>query len=234
MAGDLVGRSPRAERESDQDDDDKAASPVDKKGDSSAHRACSWKDPLSHSNEPVKVLRETQAAWVEKHPEMVIKWRFPTTRRDCLKVHFRQISKLESLATSEYNRAINIVLAGFPTSVIRVVSYLGLNFLHPHNRQIVQQGRHLLMIKVYETKQEAHCWFIPLEEVLRSHAHTSEALKTGISLNDVQLVQTYDVANVFAVHAETFVASNTSTHANTYGECTWIGGMAFHAAAHSE
>jgi len=90
------------------------------------------------------------------------------------------------------------------------------------------------MIKVYESKEEAHCWFIPLDEVLKSHAQTSEALKSGISLNDVQLVQTYDVANVFAVHAETFQASNTGSHANTYGECTWIGGMAFHAAAHSE
>ena len=107
-----------------------------------------------------------------------------------------------------------MVLQGFPQSVIRVVSYLGLNYVHPHNKQIVQQGRHLLMIKVYESKQvcgpsrthtrtsicggvwssalanllvqEAHCWFIPLDEVLRSHAQTSEALKSGISLNDVQ------------------------------------------------
>ena len=68
---------------------------------------------------------------------MILKWRFPATRRDCLKINYRSIAKLESLVPSEYNRAINLVLAGFPQSVIRVVSYLGLNYLHPHNKQIV-------------------------------------------------------------------------------------------------
>ena len=38
----------------------------------------------------------------------------------------------------------------------------------------------MLMVKVYESKSEAHCWFIPLKEVLASHAQTSEALKTGM------------------------------------------------------
>ena len=204
-------------------------------GSSTHHRACSWKDPLHHSNAPIRVLRATQSTWAEDHPEHMIKWRFPTMRRDCIKISFRSIEKIERCCSPEYHTAINTVLSGFPHSVVRVVSSLGLNYLHPHHKLISQQGRHLLMVKVYEAKREAHCWFIPLNEVLASHAQTSEALKTGISLNDVQLVQTYDVANVFALHAETFVCSNAAGgHANTYGECNWIGGMAFHAAAHSE
>jgi len=207
---------------------------LDAKG-STSHRACTWKDPLHHTSPHIAVLRATQSSFAEEHPEMLVKWRFPTMRRDCIKVSFRAIEKIERSCSAEYNTAINVVLAGFPHSVVRVVSALGLNYLHPHHKLISQQGRHLLMVKVYESKSEAHCWFIPLKEVLASHAQTSEALKTGISLNDVQLVQTYDVANVFAVHAETFSApKNAGSHVNTYGECTWIGGMAFHAASHSE
>ena len=205
------------------------------------HRACSWKDsPLEYNGDSVgdpsvATLRATQALWSSTHPEMVLPYKFPTSRRDCVKITYRALKRMEALAPTEYNAAMNEVLHGFPQSVVRVVSALGLNYLHPHHKAIAAQGRHLLMVKVYETRAEAHCWFIPLKEVLVAHAQTSEVLKSGISLNDVQLVETYDVGTVLALHAETFVCKQQAGgRGNTYGECTWIGGMAFHAAAHSD
>merc|ERR550539_72271 len=50
----------------------------------------------------------------------------------------------------------------------------------------------------------------------------------GVSLNDVQLVETYAVENTFCLHAETFAQCNAGHHGNLYGKCTWVGGMALH------
>ena len=51
----------------------------------------------------------------------------------------------------------------------------------------------------------------------------------GLSYNDLALVQTYAVDGVLALHAETWGASQTGSSATSkYGECNWIGGIAFH------
>merc|ERR1719198_2675510 len=49
----------------------------------------------------------------------------------------------------------------------------------------------------------------------------------GVSLNDVQLVQTYVVENTLALHVETF-ESDPIRRGNAYGMRTWVGGMAIH------
>jgi len=198
--------------------------------------ATGWKETVPQAIEPLHVLRDFLCRWPEDNPKLVQKWVFPTTRRDCMRVSFRNIQRVESQVSSQYHDAIRTVLVDLPMNVVRVVSYLCLCYLHPHHKNISQQGRHLLMIKVYEGRAEAHCWFIPLKEVVAGYAQTSEVLKQGVSLNDVQLVETYDVSTVFALHMETFVVVNDGgrAHANTWGECNWCGGMALHALAQSE
>merc|ERR1711988_19927 len=48
----------------------------------------------------------------------------------------------------------------------------------------------------------------------------------GMSLNDVQLVQTYVTENTLALHVETF--EKGMGRGNLYGTRTWVGGMALH------
>merc|ERR1719436_1010371 len=84
------------------------------------------------------------------------------------------------------------------------------------------------MIKVYESKFEASCWHIPLKEVRDLHRQAAEAMVGGVSLNDVQLVETYAVENSFALHTETFACPAGNDRGNMYGKCTWVGGMALH------
>jgi len=108
-----------------------------------------------------------------------------------------------------------------------------LNYLQPHHKRIQTQGRHLLMLKVYEAKSEIHFWHIPLKEARELHVQSAEAMRGGVSLNDVQLLETYAVDSTFVLHAETFArlssnAKESSHHGSQYGECTWVGGMAIH------
>jgi len=200
-------------------------------------RACDWNVPVRQGAGQLQVLKQYPGYWAEDHPEQLLPWKFPSTRRDCIKVTYRQLDKLATLAPASYLNAMITALTGFPPSVARVASYLTLNYLRPHHKRIAQQGRHLLMLTVYETRQEAHCWFMPLDQVVERHATSSESIRSGVSYNDVQLVQTYDVQTVFALHAEVFEQtsrSGGSSGRSSYGLCTWIGGMALHAAADTE
>eukprot|EP00928_Gymnodinium_smaydae_P044634 TRINITY_DN29769_c0_g1_i2.p1 TRINITY_DN29769_c0_g1~~TRINITY_DN29769_c0_g1_i2.p1 ORF type:complete len:250 (+),score=53.15 TRINITY_DN29769_c0_g1_i2:85-834(+) len=123
------------------------------------------------------------------------------------------------------------LVSGYPYPVVRTVAYLYMNYLHPHHKRIQAQGRHLLMLKIYESKEEAHCWYIPLKELIEMHKRSSEVNTGGVSLNDVQLVQTYVVENTFVIHAETFERNIASVKGSPYGKCTWVGGMALHVVA---
>jgi hypothetical protein len=89
------------------------------------------------------------------------------------------------------------------------------------------------MLKVYEGKREAHCWMIPLKEVIELHKSSAETMSGGISLNDVQLVQTYIVEDTFAFHIETF-DPDPRRERNLYGRCTWVGGMVLHRIEEDE
>lgn len=120
------------------------------------HRACSWKNPLHLPSAPVRILRATHSSWTEEHPDLLFKWRFPTTRRDCIKITFRSLEKIERMYTTEYHAAINSVLTGFPHSVVRVVSSLGLNYLHPHHKAISQQVSALGEVLLWKNSSLCH------------------------------------------------------------------------------
>lgn len=110
------------------------------------------------------------------------------------------------------------------------LSHIFLNYLSPNEDMIQGQGRHLCILKTYDTRKQAHCWFVPMAEVGALHEASSESLKQGISYNDLALVQTYAVQGVLALHAEMWgerLNSNNGS-SNGYGECKWIGGTAFH------
>mmetsp|Transcript_54215 Transcript_54215/g.100188 ORF Transcript_54215/g.100188 Transcript_54215/m.100188 type:complete len:440 (-) Transcript_54215:171-1490(-) len=207
-----------------------------------AHRAREWKGRTAcyfGGDGPIEVVRKEQRSWVENNPDQVLKWTFPTKRRDCLRISFRSIEKMESITSSEFRSAFVELIRGYPATVVRSISYLYLNYLQPHHKRIQAQGRHLLMLKVYESKNEVHFWHIPLKEVRELHVQSAEAMRGGVSLNDVQLVETYAVESTFALHAETFarnIRSNRESghHGNLYGECTWVGGMAIHLVTEDE
>ena len=172
---------------------------------------------------------------MENHPQpnLLLKKVFPTTRREALRVAFSAMSRCEKVTSPEYRAAIERVLGRFPEAVRRTISHLFLNYLSPYQKMIQQQGRNLFMIKAYLGRAESHCWFIPLDDVAALHSASSEMLRQGISYNDLALVQTYSVVSVLAVHAETW-DSRPGQGVQSYGECTWIGGMAFHYAMGDE
>jgi len=68
---------------------------------------------------------------------------------------------------------------------------------------------------------------MPLKDVVELHRTSAENMSGGVSLNDVQLVQTYVVENTLAVHVETF-ARDPTRRGSSYGMRTWVGGMAIH------
>mmetsp|Transcript_44655 Transcript_44655/g.103143 ORF Transcript_44655/g.103143 Transcript_44655/m.103143 type:complete len:415 (+) Transcript_44655:139-1383(+) len=207
-----------------------------------AHRAREWKGRTAcyfGGDGPIEVVRKEQRSWVENNPDQVLKWTFPTKRRDCLRINFPSIEKMESITSPEFRSAFVELIRGYPATVVRSISYLYLNYLQPHHKRIQAQGRHLLMLKVYESKNEVHFWHIPLKEVRELHVQSAEAMRGGVSLNDVQLVETYAVESTFALHAETFARNIRSSresghHGNLYGECTWVGGMAIHLVTEDE
>mmetsp|Transcript_89245 Transcript_89245/g.288459 ORF Transcript_89245/g.288459 Transcript_89245/m.288459 type:complete len:451 (-) Transcript_89245:79-1431(-) len=194
------------------------------------HRAREWRGAVAYDGDrgPIEVVRQMQKRWAQEHPEQLLKWAFPTKRRDCLRISLRSIEKMEGLTTNSFRAAFGELAHGCPPSVLRTMVYLYLNYLQPHHRRIQAQGRHLLMIKVYESKSEASCWHIPLREVRDLHRQAAEAMIGGVSLNDVQLVETYAVENSFALHTETFACPSGGDRGNMYGKCTWVGGMALH------
>jgi len=195
------------------------------------HRQHTWNGRSDDDHDQMHILRKTQELWMECHPapNLLLKKAFPTTRREALRVPYSAMSRCEKVTSPEYRAAIERVLGRFPEAVRRTISHLFLNYLTPYQKMIQQQGRNLFVIKAYHGRQESHCWFIPLDEVAALHSASSEMLRQGISYNDLALVQTYSVLSVLAVHAETWDA-RPGQGAQSYGECTWIGGMAFHYA----
>ena len=102
----------------------------------------------------------------------------------------------------------------------------------------------LTVLKCYMSKGEAHVWFMPLDKVQECHAALSDAMRQGISHNDLQLVQSYPVRSSLAVHAETWEmrggdnrsarrqagGRSAAAKGSSYGEITWVGGSAIHYA----
>jgi len=131
------------------------------------------------------------------------------------------------LLSGEFRAAFGELVHSYPPTVVRIICHLYLNYWHPHHKRIQAQGRHLTMLKVYEGKNEAHCWHVPLKEVVELHRTSADSMSGGVSLNDVQLVQTYVVENTLALHVETF-ERDLVRRGNTYGTRTWVGGMAIH------
>jgi len=199
------------------------------------HRAREWTGTTAlyvRGEGPVEAIRRVQKTWCDEHPEQLLKWSFPTKRRDCIRVSFRAIEKMEACASTEFRAAFVELVGRCPLIVTRSLGYLYLNYLQPHHKQLVAKGRHLLMLKVYEGKAETNVWFIPVHEVRTLHLQQAEVMKGGVSLNDVQLVETYAIESTLAVHCETFARDSDGKgglqRGNQYGECTWIGGMAIH------
>lgn len=187
-----------------------------------------WDPNLNGSDSLIELVREAQTTWVRDHPDLVLKWCFPTKQRGCLVVKFAAAQKVDQFATPEFRLAFGELVRRYPPTVRRVLSYLYLNYLYPHHKRIQAQGRHLMMLKVYEGKNEAHCWYMPLKDVLERHKKSStEPLDAGPSLNDVQLVQTYVVESTVVFHIEIFEAT-PGHRENMYGNRTWVGGMALH------
>jgi len=184
----------------------------------------------------IGILRDTQALWAQDHPnpKLLVGKSFPTSRRDCLKIPYSMLEKTDSIVSPEYNIALRAVLDGrFPEVIQLAISHLFLNYFSPNEQLIQSQGRHLFMLKSYDLRNQVHCWFIPLAEVEALQAASSENLKQGLSYNDLALVQTYCIAGVLALHAETWgspmgVRPGQNQTRGGYGECTWIGGTAFH------
>lgn len=182
----------------------------------------------------IGILRDTQALWGQEHPHprLLVGKIFPTSRRNCLKIPYSMLEKTDSIVSPEYNVALRAVLDGrFPEIIQLAISHLFLNYFSPNEQLIQSQGRHLFMLKSYDLRNQIHCWFIPLSEVESLQAASSENLKQGLSYNDLALVQTYCIAGVLALHAETWGCPLGARPAQTrggYGECTWIGGTAFH------
>ena len=204
------------------------------------HRLHNWNSRTPESadycdDKTMTALRATQVLWANDHPDtkLLLERKFPTSRRDALKIKWSQFTKSERLMTPEYTAAINKVLQGFPEPTKRTLNYLYLNYLSPYQQLIQAQGRHLFVMKCYHGRDESHCWFIPAAEVVAMHAATSEHLKQGISYNDINMVQTYSVLSVLAVHAEVWV-QRPGQSAQSFGDCDWIGGMAFHYAMGDE
>lgn len=197
-----------------------------------------WASRQPHDFCNMDSLKRAQELWSTNPPDkkLQLKREFPTTRRDALKIPWAAMARCESHASPEYAAAIGRVLGPFPDPIRRTLSYIFLNYLAPHQQFVQAQGRHLFMLKSYRGKQESICWFIPLAQVQTMHAAASESLRQGISYNDLALTQTYAVESVLAVHAETWEPRNdrvqpgSENSRNAYGECTWIGGMAFHYA----
>jgi len=161
-----------------------------------------------------------------------LKWNFPIKRRDALRISFRAIDKMEACALPTLREPFNRLVDNCPFCVQRVLFYLYLTYLYPNRTHISANGRHLLMVKVYESKAESYVWFIPIKEVHALHKQTREVMNSGISLNDVQLAETYIVESTLAVHYETFARiggeGGRAGKGNDFGECTQIGGLAFH------
>jgi len=187
-----------------------------------------------HHTDPVAalIMRDTQAMWLEEHPmpSLLFAEKFPVTRRECFKIPFSQIEKTETLVSPEYRASLLEVLGRkFPPIIRLAISHIFLNFLSPNQTLIQSQGRHLFMLKTYDLRKQAHCWFIPIAEVGALQAASSESMQQGLSYNDLALVQTYAVEGVLALHAETWGESRTGQKsARNFGECNWIGGIAFH------
>lgn len=199
------------------------------------HRAHEWRRSCENpaaTQGPIEVVRRVQRTWAQDHPEQLLKWSFPTKRRDCFHISFRAIERMETCAPAEFKLAFTELVGRCPPIIQRTLSYLYLNYLHPHHNSIPAQGRHLLMLKVYESKSEAHIWFVPVQEVHLLHKQAAEVMRNGVSLNDVQLVETYVVESTLAVHCETFTRGGQ--RGNDYGECTWIGGVTLHIILEEE
>jgi len=194
-----------------------------------SHRGQEWTGSRCFVGEgsPICVVREGQKQWLANHSDQTLKWAYPTKQRECLRVAFRAAEKTESLLSTEFRMAFGELVHSYPPTVVRIICHLYLNYWHPHNKRIQAQGRHLIMLKVYEGKNEAHCWHMPLKEVVELHRTSADSMSGGVSLNDVQLVQTYVVENTLALHVETF-ESDPIRRGNSYGTRTWVGGMAIH------
>jgi len=203
-----------------------------------AHRAHVWKGRTQYylgdnQSDPIEVVGQTQRSFAVEHQDQLLKWTFPTKRRDCLRITYRAIEKLENLTTPEFRTAWREIVCACPSIVARGIGYLYLSYLYPYHKNIQAHGRHLLMLKTYESKNEMHFWFIPLKEARELHMQSAEAMRGGVSLNDVQLIETYAVDSSFVLHAETFACGDGGCrdlghHGNLYGKCTWVGGMAIH------
>lgn len=193
------------------------------------HRLHNWADRTSQDYCNTDVLQVAQDLWstAPPDPKLRLERKFPTSRRDALKISFRAMAKCEALVGSDYAAGIERVLGSFPDLVRRTLSYVFLNYLSPYMQFVQAQGRHLFVLKVYSGREEAVGWFIPLAQVQQMHAAASESLRQGLSYNDLALTQTYAVNAVLAVHAETW-ETRGGGGLNGYGECNWIGGMAFH------
>lgn len=181
----------------------------------------------------VGVLRDTQAAWAIEHPlpKLLVGKVFPTTCRDAVKIPYSLLDKTESLTSPEYQLALRAVLGGrFPEVIQLAISHLFLNYFSANEQLIQSKGRHLCMLKAYDLKRQCQCWFIPLSEIEALQAASSQNVKQGLSYNDLALVQTYCIAGVLALHAETWGERPFANRParGGYGECTWIGGTAFH------
>lgn len=194
-----------------------------------SHRGQEWTGSRCFIGEdsPICVVRQGQKDWLASHSDLNLKWSYPTKQRDCLKVSFRAAEKTESLLSGEFRSAFGELVHSYPPIVVRIMCHLYLNYWHPHHKRIQAQGRHLIMLKVYEGKNEAHCWHVPLKEVVELHRTSADSMSGGMSLNDVQLVQTYVVENTLALHVETF-ERDMIRRSSTYGTRTWVGGMAIH------
>lgn len=194
-----------------------------------SHRGQEWTGSRCFVGEgsPICVVREGQKQWLSNHSDQTLKWAYPTKQRECLRVQFRAAEKTESLLSTEFRMAFGELVHSYPPTVVRIICHLYLNYWHPHHKRIQAQGRHLIVLKVYEGKYEAHCWHMPLKEVVELHRSSADSMSGGVSLNDVQLVQTYVVENTLALHVETF-ESDPIRRGNSYGTRTWVGGMAIH------
>eukprot|EP00930_Biecheleria_cincta_P063909 TRINITY_DN49451_c0_g1_i1.p1 TRINITY_DN49451_c0_g1~~TRINITY_DN49451_c0_g1_i1.p1 ORF type:complete len:304 (-),score=54.78 TRINITY_DN49451_c0_g1_i1:27-938(-) len=204
-----------------------------------SHRANKWgtSTEMPASVDGLDMIRQHQRTWIAQHPEMLLKWSFPTKRRDAIRVTFRAMEKMEACVPAELRQTFNYLVSDCEFSVQRVLFYLYFTYLYPCRTNISAKGRHLLMVKVYESKAEAYVWFIPIDEVHAAHKQTREVMNSGISLNDVQLVETYIVESTLAVHYETFARVGGKGRAgkgNDFGECTSIGGVAFHLVLDAE
>lgn len=90
-----------------------------------------------------------------------------------------------------------------PLELLGVTEFITEKYCIPHKKAIAQQGRHLLLIKVYGAKYQALFWWMPHDKVIEQYGSVAECREKQVE-NYPDMVDSYPINSAFAVHLEMY------------------------------